>query len=72
MGIVAPKNTPSEIIARLNQEINAGLANPRIKVTIADLGYTVSQSSPAEFAKLVADQTEKWAKVIRAANIKPE
>jgi len=72
MGIVAPKNTPPEIIARLNKEINAGLADPKIKSTIAGLGYTVSQSSPADFGKLIADQTEKWAKVIRAANIKVE
>jgi tripartite-type tricarboxylate transporter receptor subunit TctC len=72
MGIVAPKNTSSEIIARLNKEINAGIADPKIKAKIADLGYTVSQSSPAEFGTLIAGQTEKWAKVIRAANIKPE
>jgi tripartite-type tricarboxylate transporter receptor subunit TctC len=72
MGIVAPKNTPPEIIARLNKEINAGLADPKIKSTIAGLGYTVSQSSPADFGKLIADQTEKWGKVIPAADIKVE
>lgn len=71
-GIVAPKNTDPEIIIRLNREINAALADPKVKGTIASMGYTVSQSSPAEFAKLLADQTEKWGKVIRAANIKPE
>jgi tripartite-type tricarboxylate transporter receptor subunit TctC len=72
MGIIAPKNTPSEIIARLNKEINAGIADPKMKARIADMGYAVSQSSPAEFGKLIADQTEKWGKVIRAANIKAE
>jgi tripartite-type tricarboxylate transporter receptor subunit TctC len=72
MGIVAPKSTPSEVIARLNKEINAGIVDPKIKARIADMGYAVSQSSPAEFGKLIADQTEKWGKVIRAANIKAE
>jgi len=56
----------------LNKEINAALADPTIKARLADLGYTVYASSPAEFGKLVADETEKWGKVIRGANIKPE
>jgi tripartite-type tricarboxylate transporter receptor subunit TctC len=72
VGIGAPKNTPNDIIARLNWEINAGLADPRLKARFAELGDAVFASSPAEFAKLIADETEKWAKVIRAANIKPE
>jgi tripartite-type tricarboxylate transporter receptor subunit TctC len=72
LGIVAPKNTDPEIITRLNRELNAGLVDPKIKGTLASMGYAVSQSSPAEFAKLLADQTEKWRKVIRAANMKPE
>ena len=71
-GIGAPKNTPAEIINKLNKEINAGLADPKIKTRIADMGSTVLPGSPADFGKLVADETEKWGKVIRAANIKPE
>ena len=70
-GIGAPKNTPAEIIDKLNKEINAGLADPKIKARLADLGGTVLAGSPADFGKLIADETEKWAKVIRAANIKP-
>jgi tripartite-type tricarboxylate transporter receptor subunit TctC len=69
-GVGAPKNTPAEIIDMLNKEINAGLADPRMKARIAALGGTVFASSPAEFGTFIADYTEKWAKVIRAANIK--
>jgi tripartite-type tricarboxylate transporter receptor subunit TctC len=69
-GVGAPKNTPAEIIDMLNKEINAGLADPRMKARIAALGGTVFTSSPAEFGTFIADYTEKWAKVIRAANIK--
>src|SRR5262249_31959319 len=71
-GLGAPKNTPSEIIDRLNKEITAGLADPRIKARIADLGGSALTDSPADFGKLIAEETEKWGKVIRAANIKPE
>ena len=71
-GLGAPKNTPAEIIDKLNKEINAGLADPKMKARLADLGGTVLAGSPADFGKLIADETEKWAKVIRAANIKPE
>jgi tripartite-type tricarboxylate transporter receptor subunit TctC len=71
-GIGAPKNTPAEIIDKLNTEINAGLADPKIKARLADLGGTVLPGSPADFGKLIADETEKWGNVIRAANIKPE
>jgi len=71
-GIGAPKNTPAEIIDKLNQEINAGLADPKIKARLADLDGTVLVGSPADFGKLIAEETEKWGKVIRAANIKPE
>jgi tripartite-type tricarboxylate transporter receptor subunit TctC len=71
-GIGAPKGTPVEIVDKLNKEINAGLANPKIKARLADLGGEVLALSPADFAKLIADETEKWGKVIRAANIKPE
>jgi tripartite-type tricarboxylate transporter receptor subunit TctC len=71
-GLGAPKNTPPEVIDKLNREINAGLADPKMKARIADLGGTVLAGSPDDFGKLIAVDTEKWAKVIRAANIKPE
>jgi tripartite-type tricarboxylate transporter receptor subunit TctC len=71
-GIGAHWNTPVEIIDKLNKEINAGLADPRMKARIADLSYTVFASSPAEFAAYIAAYTEKWAKVIKFAGIKPE
>ncbi len=71
-GIGAPKGTPVEIIDMLNKEINAGLADPKIKARLADLGGDVLALSPADFGKLIADETGKWAKVIRAANIKLE
>jgi tripartite-type tricarboxylate transporter receptor subunit TctC len=71
-GIAAPRNTPIGIIDKLNREINAGLADPKIKARLADLGVTVLAGSPAEFTKHIADETEKWGKVIRANNIKPE
>jgi tripartite-type tricarboxylate transporter receptor subunit TctC len=68
-GVGAPIGTPAEIIERLNSEINAGLASPLIK---AQLGDTVLAISPADFGRLIADETEKWAKVVRAAGIKPD
>jgi tripartite-type tricarboxylate transporter receptor subunit TctC len=71
-GIGAPKGTPADIVDKLNKEINAALANATIKARIADLGGMVLAGSPAEFGQLIATDTEKWAKVIRAANIKPE
>jgi tripartite-type tricarboxylate transporter receptor subunit TctC len=71
-GVVAPRNTPPEIIDKLNQEINAGVANPRIKARLADLGATSLPGSPADFGKLIATETGKWAKVIQAVNIKAE
>jgi tripartite-type tricarboxylate transporter receptor subunit TctC len=71
-GVGVPKNTPAEIIEKLNKEINAALADPKIKARLVDLGGTVLPGSPAEFAKLIADETEKWAKVIKFAGIKPE
>jgi tripartite-type tricarboxylate transporter receptor subunit TctC len=71
-GVGVPKNTPAEIVDKLNEAINAGLADPTIKARLADLGGVPMPMSPAEFGKLTADETEKWAKVIRAANIKPE
>jgi tripartite-type tricarboxylate transporter receptor subunit TctC len=71
-GIGSPKNTPSQIVDKLNAETNAGLADPNMKVRLADLGGTVLAGSPADFGRHIADETEKWARVIRAANIKPE
>ena len=71
-GVGAPKNTPAEIVDKLNKEINAGLVDPKIKEQLVALGGTVLASSPADFGKLIADETEKWAKVIKAANIKAE
>jgi tripartite-type tricarboxylate transporter receptor subunit TctC len=69
-GICAPANTPAEIIQKLNNAINAGLADPKMKSRLADLGATVLAGSPADFGRLIADETDKWATVIRAANIK--
>ena len=71
-GLSAPRATPPEIVERLNREINAILADPVAKARLADLGGTVLALSPADFGKLIAEETEKWGKVIRAANIKPE
>jgi tripartite-type tricarboxylate transporter receptor subunit TctC len=70
-GLGAPGNTPAEIVDKLNKEINAALSDPKIKARLADLGGTVLGGSPADFGRLIADETEKWGKVIRAANIKP-
>jgi tripartite-type tricarboxylate transporter receptor subunit TctC len=70
-GVGAPTGTPAEVIDKLNKEINAGLADPNIKARLADLGGDVLALLPAEFGRL-ADETEKWGKVIRTANIKPE
>jgi tripartite-type tricarboxylate transporter receptor subunit TctC len=71
LGVGAPKNTPDEILERLNKEINAGLANPTIKDRIGSFGATPLAGSPADFGKLVASETEKWGQVIRAAKINP-
>ena len=72
LGVGAPKSTPVEIVEKLNQEINAALADPRITARLADLGGMALPGSPADFGKLIAAETEKWGKVIRAANIKPQ
>jgi len=71
-GIGAPRNTPAEIIDKLNKAINAGFADPKLKARLADLGSTALAGSPADFGQLIADETEKWGKLIRAANIKAE
>jgi tripartite-type tricarboxylate transporter receptor subunit TctC len=71
-GVVAPKNTPAEIVDKLNKEINAGLANPKLKAQLADLGGTVLPGSAADFGKLIAEETEKWAKVVKFSGAKPD
>jgi len=71
-GVGAPRNTPLEIIDRLNKEINAILAEPKVKARIAEMGATLVTGSPADFGKLVADETEKWGKVVRFAGVKAE
>jgi tripartite-type tricarboxylate transporter receptor subunit TctC len=71
-GLGAPKNTPTKIVDKLNKEINGALADPKFKARFADLGGTVLALSPADFSNLIAEETEKWAKVIWADNIKPE
>jgi tripartite-type tricarboxylate transporter receptor subunit TctC len=71
-GVGAPKSTPMIIVEKLNREINTALGDPNIRAQLAHQGSTVIPGSPAEFGKLLADETEKWGKVIRAANIKPE
>jgi tripartite-type tricarboxylate transporter receptor subunit TctC len=71
-GIGAPKDTPTEVIEKLNGEINAALADPRIKARFADLGSNVFPTSPAEFGKFIADETEKWGKVVKSLGIKAQ
>jgi tripartite-type tricarboxylate transporter receptor subunit TctC len=71
-GVGVPENTPADVVEKLNKEINAGLADPNMRNRLADRGYTILSGSPSDFGKLIADETEKWGKVIRAANIKPE
>jgi tripartite-type tricarboxylate transporter receptor subunit TctC len=72
VAVGAPKNTPVEIVDKLNSEINAALADPKMKARVAELGATVYPGSPGDFDKLVAEETEKWAKVVKSAGLKPE
>ena len=72
LGLCGPKNLPDEIVEKLNREINTGLADSKLRARLAELGLTILSGSPAEFGRLIVEDTEKWAKVIRAANIKPE
>ena len=72
LGLGAPRNTPTHIVDKLNAAVNAGLADPKLKARLANLGGTALALSPAEFGKLIADETEKWGKVVRAAGIKAE
>jgi len=71
-GIGAPRNTPAEIVDRLNKAINGAVADPKMRVRLEDLGGTALAGSPADFGRLIADETEKWGRVIRAAKIKPQ
>jgi tripartite-type tricarboxylate transporter receptor subunit TctC len=71
-GVGAPKNTPAEIVDKVNKEINAGLADPKLKARFTDLGFTVLPGSPADFGKLFSEEVEKWGKVIKFAGIKPD
>jgi tripartite-type tricarboxylate transporter receptor subunit TctC len=70
-GLGAPRNTPAEIVDKLNKETNAGLADPKIKAGL-ELGGTVLAGSPTDFGKLIAEETQKWGKVVKFAGIKPE
>ena len=70
-GVGVPRNTPADIIDKLNREINAGLTDPNVKARLADLSTMVIGGSPADFGKLLADETEKWAKVGRFSGAKP-
>ena len=72
VGIGAPRNTPAAIVEKLNKEINAALADPQMKARLADLGASVLPGSPADFGRLIADDTEKWAKVVKLSGAKPE
>jgi tripartite-type tricarboxylate transporter receptor subunit TctC len=71
-GIGVPKNVPAEVVDKLNREINASLADPKLKARLAEIGYATTGSSPAEFGNMIAREVEKWAKVIKFAGIKPE
>jgi tripartite-type tricarboxylate transporter receptor subunit TctC len=71
-GVGVPKNTPAEIVDKLNEAINAGLADATIKARLADLGGVPMPMSPAEFGKFIADETEKWAKVVKFSGAKPD
>ena len=72
VGVVAPKNTRAEIVERLNKEINAALADPKMKARLADPDGTVLPGSPADFGELIADETEKWAKVVKFSGSKAD
>ena len=71
-GVGVPRNTPAKIVDKLNKEVNAALDDPKMKIRVAEMGETTISTSPADFGKLIAEETEKWGKLIRAANIKGE
>jgi tripartite-type tricarboxylate transporter receptor subunit TctC len=72
LGLGVPRNTPVEIVDKLNKEVNAGLADPKLKARLVDVGGAVLAGSPGDFGKLIADETEKWGKVVKFAGLKPE
>jgi tripartite-type tricarboxylate transporter receptor subunit TctC len=72
IGVGVPRNTPVDVVERINKEINIALVDPAIKTRLADLSYTVLSGTPDDFGKFIAEETEKWSKVIKFANIKPE
>jgi tripartite-type tricarboxylate transporter receptor subunit TctC len=72
LGVGTPRNTPAAIIDKLNNEINAGISDPKMISRFTDLGLTVLPGSPDDFGELIAAETEKWGKVVKLANIKPE
>ena len=71
-GVGVPKNTPVDIVEKLNKEINAGLANPKLRAQLADLGGTMLPGSAADFGKLIAEETEKWAKAVKFSGAQPD
>jgi tripartite-type tricarboxylate transporter receptor subunit TctC len=71
-GIVAPRNTPAQVVGKLNAEINAGLADPTMKTRLADLGEVPMAVTPGEFGKFIAAETEKWGKLVKFSGAKPE
>jgi tripartite-type tricarboxylate transporter receptor subunit TctC len=71
-GIAAPKNTPAELVDKLNKEINAALADPKMKARLAEWGATALPGSPADFGKLITEETEKWGKVVKFSGAKPD
>jgi tripartite-type tricarboxylate transporter receptor subunit TctC len=72
LGLGAPKNTPAEIVDKLNNEINAGLTDPKLRTRMADLGAVPMPMTPADFGKLIAEETEKWAKVVKFSGAKAD
>jgi tripartite-type tricarboxylate transporter receptor subunit TctC len=71
-GLGAPKGTPAEIVDKLNAAVNAGLADPKLKARLSDLGGTMLVGTPAEFGKVIAEETEKWAKVVKFSGARPD
>ena len=71
-GIGVPRNVPAEVVDKLNREVNASLADAKLKTRLADVGYATSGGSPAEFGSMIAREIEKWTKVLKFAGIKPE
>jgi tripartite-type tricarboxylate transporter receptor subunit TctC len=71
-GVGVPKNTPKEIVDKLNREINAGLADPKLKARLEELGGVPMSMTPADFGKFITDETEKWSKVVKFADLKVE